>query len=97
MKISEYFELVQKKIRNYEFTILKINKHPNGELSVFLEAINYMMWEWCDDHKDQRTHIFDYILVPNDTDFDFKSISFKDFLLFLTKEKSKKIELIYVD
>lgn len=97
MDLSEYFELVQEKIKNNDFIIFEINNRPKGEIYLFLESINYMMYEWCDDHKDQRTHIFDYILIPNDIDFDFKSISFKDFLLFLTKEKSKKIELIYIN
>ena len=93
MDLTQYFKIIQTKIKNKDFTILEINSKPSGNLSVFLESINYMMWEWCDDHKDTRTHIFDYIIIPNDVDFDFTTISFKDFMLFLTKEKSKMISL----
>ena len=96
MNLTEYFKLVQTKIKDNDFTILEINAKPPKELSVFIEATNYLMWEWCDDHKDNRTHIFDYIIIPNNVDFDFTSISFKEFLAFLTKVKSTKIETITI-
>lgn len=95
--MEEYFKLIQEKIRNKDFTILEINKKPDGEISVFLETINYMMWEYADDHNDTRTHIFDYVIIPNDVDFDFTTISFTDFITFLSSEKSTKIEMIDVD
>jgi len=94
MDLTKYFKIIQTKIKNKDFTILEINNRPPRELSVFLESINYMMWEWCEDHNDTRTHIFDYIIIPNKVDFDFTTISFKDFMLFLIKEKSKEIEMI---
>ena len=56
-----------------------------------------MMWEWCDDHKDDRIHIFDYVIIPNDVDYDFTSISFLDFITFLSNAKSKDIESINID
>ena len=95
--MEEYFNLIQQKIKDKDFTILEINKKPDGEISVFLEAINYMMWEWNDDHNDTRTHIFDYVIIPNDVDFDFTTISFTDFITFLSKEKSKEIVMIDTD
>lgn len=97
MTIKEYFSHIQEKIRNKDFKILKINSLPENEISIFLESVNYMMWEWCDDHKDDRTHIFDYVIIPNDVDYDFTSISFLDFITFLSNAKSKDIESINID
>jgi hypothetical protein len=44
------------------------------------------MYEYLKDRKDQRMKIlFDYIVVPNDTDplFDFNEVSFENFFEFL--------------
>lgn len=90
LTISEYFSLVQEKIKSKDFKILKINSLPKEEISVFLESVNYMMWEWSDDHKDEREY-FDYIIIPNETDWDFTSIQLNEFLTFLSNNKSKEI------
>lgn len=97
MSLIEYFNLIQEKIKNKDFTILEINEKPTGEKSVYLESINYMMWEWCDDHNDTRTHIFDYILKPNDVDYDFTSLSFIDFIKFLSQGKSKEVVMVNLE
>lgn len=94
MTLNQYFHIVQEKIRNKDFTVLKINTESPEDISIFLESVNYMMWEWCKDHNDVRTHIFDYIIIPNDVDFDFTSITFEEFMTFLSTEKSKEIEMI---
>ena len=94
MTLNQYFIHIQEKIKNKEFKILKINRDPENEFSVYLESINYLMWEFWDDHKDKRTHIFDYVIIPNDSDFDFTSISFEDFFKFLSSVKSKEITMV---
>jgi len=91
LTIQEYFSLVKEKILNGDFKILKINSLPKKEISVYLESINYFQYEWADDHNDTRQSIFDYIIIPNDVDWDFTSISFKEFITFLAKNKSTKI------
>ena len=94
MTLNEYFIYIQEKIKNKDFKVLEITGKPKEEISVFLESINYMMWEWCDDHNDTRTHIFDYIIVPNDVDYDFTTLDFEDLIHFLSSEKSKEVIMI---
>ena len=94
MTLTQDFHIIQDKIRKRDFKVLKINSEPPKTISIFLETINYMMWEWCDDHKDNRTHIFDYIIIPNDIDFNFTTITFEQFMKFLSNEKSTEIEMI---
>jgi hypothetical protein len=50
------------------------------------------MYEYLKDRKDNRMRLlFDYIVVPNNTDvlFDFNEISFEDFFNFLIYIKVK--------
>jgi hypothetical protein len=94
MTLNQYFVHVQEKIKNKDFKILRIKNQPLTDVSIYLESINYLMWEFWDDHNDKRTHIFDYVIIPNDSDFDFTSISFKDFFKFLSSVKSKEITMI---
>jgi len=95
LTIDKYFSLVQQKIRDNDFTILKFTSEPEKEISVYLEAVNYFMYEYSQDHNDTR-QIFPYVLVPNNTDWDFTSISLKEFTNFLARNKSKKIETIKI-
>jgi hypothetical protein len=91
--ITQYFSLIQEKILKKDFKILKLTSEPDKEISVYLESINYMMYEFSDDHKDTR-QLFPYVIIPNDVDFDFTTISLKEFINFLAKNKSTKIEMI---
>ena len=93
LNITEYFSLIQKKILKKDFKILKLTSEPEKEISVYLESVNYMMYEFSDDNKDPRK-IFPYIIVPNDVDWDFTKITLKEFINFLAKNKSKTIEMI---
>jgi hypothetical protein len=95
LTIEEYFSLIQQKIRDKEFTILELTDKPNKELSVYLEAVNYMMYEFSDDHNDERK-IFPYIIIPNNIDWDFTSISLNNFIKFLAQNKSTTIEMIKI-
>jgi len=93
LTISQYFSLIQEKILNKDFKILKLTSEPEKEISVYLEAVNYMMYEFSDDHNDTR-QLFPYIIIPNNTEWDFTTISLKEFINFLAKNKSTKIEMI---
>ena len=93
LNIDQYFSLIQKKIKEKDFKVLKLTSEPGKDISVYLESVNYMMYEFSHDHKDQR-NIFPYIIIPNDTDWDFTKITLKEFITFLSKNKSKTIEII---
>jgi len=89
MKLHKYYERVidQYKLKNYKIRKFKKMDNPTNP-SPHLEALNYLMYEWCQDHNDDRyKDIFDYIIVPNDCDFDFTSITFEDFFKFLIEKK----------
>lgn len=96
MTTQQYFDLVLNKIESGDFKIKKspdlINK-PDPKLNPpYLESINYFMYEYLKDRKDNRIKLlFDYIVIPNDTDplFDFKEITFEEFFDFLIKIKEK--------
>jgi len=94
MTLTEYFNIIQEKIKERDFTVLKIKTDAPKEISVFMEAINYFMWEWCDDHKDPRIGIFDYIIKPNDVDYDFTTVKFEDFVKFISETKSKEVIMV---
>ena len=93
LNINQYFSLIQEKILKKDFKILKLTSEPDKEISVYLESVNYMMYEFSDDNKDPRK-IFPYIIVPNDVDWDFTTITLKEFINFLAQNKSKTIEMI---
>jgi len=95
MTITEYFNLVNDKIENGDFKIKKSSDFRSVEVQIkssYLESINYFMYEYLKDRKDNRMKVlFDYIVVPNDTDplFDFNEVSFEDFFKFLVDIKVK--------
>jgi len=93
LTLEEYFSFVKEKIVNKDFKILTFNSLPKDEISVYLESINFLMYEWAEDNKDTRKY-FDYIIKPNDTDWDFTSITFEEFIEFLGKNKSKEIIMV---
>ena len=96
LTIDKYFSLIQQKIRDKDFTIKEFTSKPETEVSVYLESVNYFMYEYSQDHNDTR-QIFPYILIPNNVDWDFTSISLKDFTNFLARNKSKTIETINIE
>jgi hypothetical protein len=95
MTISEYFNLVNDKIEKGDFKIKKSPDFRSVDVQIkssYLESINYFMYEYLKDRKDNRMKVlFDYIVVPNDTDplFDFNEVSFEDFFKFLVDIKVK--------
>lgn len=91
MTLNEYFSLILNKYSNNEYNIKKIKCIDEPKVETFhIEAQHYMMYEWCNDHWDDRySDIFDYILIPNDCDYDFYNTKFEDFLKFLANIKVK--------
>jgi hypothetical protein len=95
LTINEYFNLVNDKIKSGDFRIKRSPDFRNIEIQIkspYLESINYFMYEYLKDRKDNRMRLlFDYIVVPNNTDvlFDFNEISFEDFFNFLIYIKVK--------
>lgn len=95
MNLLQYFEKVKNEIRNNNYIIINIKNIPiNKKLSLHIETLNYMIYEWNEDHKDERNDIFDYIIKSNDCNFDFTSISFENFFNFLMLAKDKENEMI---
>jgi hypothetical protein len=95
MTISEYFNLVNDKIESGDYKIKKSPEFRDIKIEIkssYLESINYFMYEYLKDRKDNRMKVlFDYIVVPNDTDplFNFNDVSFEDFFKFLIDIKVK--------
>jgi len=88
-QIREYYNLIISKLKSNDFKILKIKSTPTS-VSIHQEALNYLLYEWNTDHKDPRIDIFKYILIPNNIDFDFCSVTFDQFFDFLIHIKESK-------
>ena len=95
MIIQEYFDLVNDKITKGDFKIKKSQEFRDIKIEIkppYIESINYFMYEYLKDRKDNRAKmLFDYVVVPNNTDplFDFNDITFDDFFKFLIDIKEK--------
>lgn len=89
MNLHSYYDRVLLQYKNKNYKLRKLNNTSiSKHRSPHLEALNYLMYEWCQDHNDERyKNIFDYIIVPNDCDFDFTSITFEEFFKFLIEKK----------
>lgn len=89
MDLHEYYDHILKQYKEKNYKVRKFNGNVLPQTrSLHLEALNYLMFEWCSDHSDERyKDIFDYIVVPGGCDFDFKSISFIEFFQFLKEKK----------
>jgi hypothetical protein len=91
MILQEYYNQIIEKYKSKEYKIFRFNDKPLPEVrEPHLESQHFMMFEWCEDHKDERyKDIFDYIIRPNDLDMDFTEIEFEEFLKFLSSIKIK--------
>lgn len=88
MILKEYFNLILDKYSKGEYTIINFKSTESNIINFHLEAQHFIMYEWCDDHWDNRNEkIFPHILKPNDCDYDFCNIKFEDFLEFLSSIK----------
>ena len=95
MTIIEYFNKVKNEIRNGNYIIVKLkNVNPPDKMSLHSESLNYMIYEWNEDRMDDRNDIFDYIVKPNNCDFQFTQITFEEFFKFLLLSKDENNEMI---
>jgi hypothetical protein len=88
--MNNYYKEIYKKLQDKEFKILKINSLPVNNINIHIETLNYILWEWNQDHKDQRNDIFNYVVIPNNSDFDFTKLTLDDFLTQFMKLKDEK-------
>ena len=95
--MNNYYQQLYKKIKNKEFRILEINSLPKDFINVHVETLNYILWEWNQDHKDDRNDIFEFVVIPYDSDFDFTTLSIDDFLTQFMKLKDTKNEQIDIE
>ena len=88
MNLHEYYGHIIEQYKKKNFKVRKFKKIELSKKSPHLESLNYLMYEWCIDHNDERyKDIFDYVVVPQDCDFDFTSITFEEFFQFLKEKK----------
>lgn len=91
-QLTTYYNQILEKYDNKEFKVIKLSSNSLPKVrNKHLEAQHFMMFEWCEDHKDDRyKNIFNYIVRPNDLDMDFTEINFEDFLKFIASIKINK-------
>ena len=90
MELKQYYNDILEKYENKEYEILLFNPPDPNDWEPHLESQHFMMFEYMEDNNDDRRfEIFDYIIRPNDLDYDFTSISFEEFLKFLSEIKIK--------
>lgn len=99
MSLQEYYNIVVERIENDNYKIIRKNASINmpkiNKKNIHNEALNYMIFEYLEDHKDKRRMgMFDYFLKPlnigdnTNINFDFTSISFDDFFYFMISIKN---------
>lgn len=94
--MKEYFKIVKDKITVSDFKILVITSKPEENISVFTESIHHIIWAWCNTHSNDQAKMFDYVIIPNNTYFDFENVSNENLLEFLLSEKSKEVDTINI-
>jgi hypothetical protein len=98
MTLREYYDIIieKYKLNDYKIRVAKTSKETPviNEQEFTLYAINYLIFEYLKDNKDNRWKIlFDFILVPNgvnkkDCDIDFTNVDFEEFFYFMVSIKS---------
>ena len=98
MTLKEYYNIIVDKYRSndYKLKVAKSSKETPviNEKEFPLYAINYLIFEYLKDNKDDRWKLLlDFILVPNDVnkegcDIDFTKIDFEEFFYFMLSVKN---------
>ena len=88
--MKNYFNQIYKKIKNKEFRILEINSKPQETINIHVESLNYLLWEWNQDHSDERCDIFEFVVIPHNSDFDFTTLTIDEFLTEFMKLKDSE-------
>jgi hypothetical protein len=98
MELKEYYNIIIDKYKSGDFK-LRTGKHLESspeinEKEFPLYALNYMIFEFMRDNKDDRWKLLlDFILIPNGVntegcDVDFTEVKFEDFFYFMVGVKS---------
>jgi hypothetical protein len=98
MRLNKYYDIIVDKYRNGDYVLktakTKSDKPEINEKEFPLYALNYMIYEYLKDNKDNRWKLLlDFILVPNGVnrkgcDVDFTKVDFEDFFYFMISVKS---------
>lgn len=98
MTLNEYYNIIIEKYKSndYKIRIAKMSKETPviNEQEFPLYAINYLIFEYLKDNKDDRWKLLlDFILVPNgvneqECDIDFSEVDFEEFFYFMVSIKS---------
>ena len=97
MTLIEYFNEVEDDIRKGNYYIINIkNVTIPSKISLHIETLNFMIFEWNEDRMDDRNDIFDYIIRPKNCHFDFTSITFEEFFKFLMINKDDDNEIMNI-
>jgi hypothetical protein len=98
MTLNEYYDIIIDKYNSGDYN-LKVAKTQTdrpevNEKEFPLYALNYMIFEYLKDNKDDRWKLLlDFILVPNGInqegcDVDFTEVDFEEFFYFMLSVKS---------
>lgn len=98
MTLNEYYDIILNKYLSgdYKLKVAKTSKEVpiiNDE-EFPLYAINYMIFEYLKDNKDNRwKFLLDFVLVPNGVnkvkcDVDFTKVDFEEFFYFMVSLKN---------
>lgn len=98
MTINEYYDIILEKykIGDYKVKFAKtLSEKPTiNEKEFPLYALNYLIFEYLKDNKDDRWKLLlDFILVPKGVnkkacDIDFTNVEFEDFFYFMLSVKN---------
>lgn len=98
MTIKEYYDIILDKYKSgdYKVKVAKtLSEKPTiNEKEFPLYALNYLIFEYLKDNKDDRWKLLlDFILVPNvvnqeGCDIDFTNVEFEEFFYFMVSVKS---------
>ena len=98
MILNEYYDIIISKYKSGDYK-LKVSKNQSDKLEINekefpLHALNYLIYEYLKDNKDDRWKLLlDFVLVPNgvnkgDCDIDFTKVNFEEFFYFMVSVKS---------
>jgi hypothetical protein len=98
MTLNEYYNIIIEKYKSGDFK-LKVAKTSKetpviNEQEFPLYAINYLIFEYLKDNKDNRWKLLlDFVLVPNgvneqECDIDFSKVDFEKFFYFMVSIKN---------
>lgn len=97
MTLLDYYNIILDKYQNNDYKTRVAKNQPTpiiNEKEYSLYAINYLIFEYLKDNKDDRWKLLlDFVLVPNGVnkegcDVDFTKVTFEDFFYFMVSVKS---------